>query len=421
MALPNPSQATIKKIERMLYGFLWNNKPDPVKRLKLIQKYELDGLKMIDLTSFIHSLKLSWITRLCTSTGIWATVAMLEEMDPFKLLTYGTAQMKTIKSQIKNVFWKDVMESLIQFNQLLILEPNAILREKIWFSDYTKFKTSNVKQWDKKGLRFIGDLFNLDNGNILTREEIKVQYRISMTFLCYESLIRSLPSSIRQARSILFQRPNIPYKLQLFLNKPNITKYYYSLLVDALNKKCNVTDSNLKRKWNRDIGYHEAGSLLHVKKATNSVYLLYLHYRVINRIITTNKYLQDIGISDHSTCTFCTRETETITHLFWRCPVTQTFLQNIDRELYTQYQIHLDYREQSWFFLQETDPLQTLLICITKAIIFKARNVERKPEVSHMMNTLKIEAQKEQFASKLNNKLDTFEKKWKTLQNILQE
>ena len=150
MALPNPSQATIKKIERMLYGFLWNNKPDPVKRLKLIQKYELDGHKMIDLTSFIHSLKLSWITRLCTSTGIWATVAMLEEMDPFKLLTYGTAQMKTIKSQIKNVFWKDVMESLIQFNQLLILEPNAILREKIWFSDYTKFKTSNVKQWDKK-------------------------------------------------------------------------------------------------------------------------------------------------------------------------------------------------------------------------------------------------------------------------------
>ena len=214
----------------------------------------------------------------------------------------------------------------------------------------------------QKGLRFIGDLFNLDNGNILTREEIKVQYRISMTFLCYESLIRSLPSSIRQARSILFQRPNIPYKLQLFLNKPNITKYYYSLLVDALNKKCNVTDSNLKRKWNRDIGYHETGSLLHVKKATNSVYLLYLHYRVIDRIITTNKYLQDIGISDHSTCTFCTRETETITHLFWRCPVTQTFLQNIDRELYTQYQIRLDYREQSWFFLQETDPLETLLM-----------------------------------------------------------
>ena len=38
-----------------------------------------------------------------------------------------------------------------------------------------------------------------------------------------------------------------------------------------------------------------------------------------------------------------------------------------------------------------------------------------------MMNALKIEAQKEQFASKLNNKLDTFEKKWKTLQNILSE
>ena len=50
-------------------------------------------------------------------------------------------------------------------------------------------------------------------------------------------------------------------------------------------------------------------------------------------IITTNKYLHTIQLSDSNTCTFCDRDVETIKHLFWECPVTQRFIQNIDRTL----------------------------------------------------------------------------------------
>ena len=76
-----------------------------------------------------------------------------------------------------------------------------------------------------------------------------------MTFLCYESLIRSLPFIIRNATYTSFERPNIPFKMQLFLSNNNITKYCYSLFVGALRKKCDVTDTSIKQKWNRDIGY----------------------------------------------------------------------------------------------------------------------------------------------------------------------
>ena len=94
--------------------------------------------------------------------------------------------------------------------------------------------------------------------------------------------------------------------------------------------------------------------------------------------------------------------------------VSQTFLHDIDRELYTQYQIHFQNNVQSWFFPQETDPLQTLIITVAKAVIYKSRNKGKKPETTHMLNLLRIEAQKEQLASRLKNKIESFENKWKT-------
>ena len=110
---------------------------------------------------------------------------------------------------------------------------------------------------------------------------------------------------------------------------------------------------------------------------------------------------------------------ETVVHLFWQCPVTQTFINNLRRELLTKYQIRFNLRKQDWFFPQETDQLQTLLITLTKSAIYKARNTGRKPELSHVLQLLKIEAQKEQLACRLKNKPENFEKKWKTLKQIL--
>ena len=54
-------------------------------------------------------------------------------------------------------------------------------------------------------------------------------------------------------------------------------------------------------------------------------------------------------------------------------------------------------------------------------MIYKARNSGGKPNASHMMNLLRIEAEKEQLASRLKNKPELFEIKWKTLKRILTE
>ena len=56
-----------KEIESKCFKFIWNGKPDKVKRNTLIGDFEKGGLKMVDIESYFISLKASWISRLADS------------------------------------------------------------------------------------------------------------------------------------------------------------------------------------------------------------------------------------------------------------------------------------------------------------------------------------------------------------------
>ena len=51
-------------MKKLLYKFIWDGKPEKIKRDILTMGYESGGLKMIDLGNFINSLKICWIKQL---------------------------------------------------------------------------------------------------------------------------------------------------------------------------------------------------------------------------------------------------------------------------------------------------------------------------------------------------------------------
>jgi hypothetical protein len=57
--LINPTLQHIKSIKQSMFAFLWDNKPDKIKRDVLFKNYKLGGLKMLDIDMFINSLKFS--------------------------------------------------------------------------------------------------------------------------------------------------------------------------------------------------------------------------------------------------------------------------------------------------------------------------------------------------------------------------
>ena len=61
LSLPSPNKATFNKINKMLYNFLWDGKPDKIKRNIAKQKLENGGIAMIDIELFDKALKMTWI------------------------------------------------------------------------------------------------------------------------------------------------------------------------------------------------------------------------------------------------------------------------------------------------------------------------------------------------------------------------
>ena len=54
--LPNINDDLLNEITKSMFNFLWDNKPDKIKRKIIMQKIENGGLKKLDIQKFIYSL-----------------------------------------------------------------------------------------------------------------------------------------------------------------------------------------------------------------------------------------------------------------------------------------------------------------------------------------------------------------------------
>ena len=419
-SLPNPSANCIKELEKLLFGFVWGNKNDKIKRTKLVQNYSKDGLNMVHLDSFIKSMKLSWLKRLSNSQADWVALARQELPNIWHLLTYGVQKLNVLQRKTKNAFYVDLLDALIQFNKDYRPSDQEILSESIWFSDWTKYGRAIVKRWDDRGLRFIGDMYNPESGMIYSRQELENNYKIQINFLCYATLVRSLPQRFqKQVNNEYLSKPNIPYKIEMIQKRKKFSRTAYHVFVEKITDKHKNSNERLQAKWTADVGVFKEGSLQTINKVTKSTFLLYLQFRIINRIYATNKYLMNIQVIQHNTCSFCESTVETIFHLYWQCPVTQIFIKEILSHLRTKYNTVLNINCGSWFMLTDLTNIEVIIVMLSKQCIHKSRLTSRKPSLNVMVRTLKFEATKEYDIAQRCGQISAFEQKWGTLVKIL--
>ncbi len=76
-------------------------------------------------------------------------------------------------------------------------------------------------------------------------------------------------------------------------------------------------------------------------RTTNDSKLRILQFKIIHRILATNKRLKLFGYKDSDLCDFCKTEIETISHLFWECGVTKQFIRMIFSYLLVKCNIHI--------------------------------------------------------------------------------
>ena len=60
------SESFLSTLNTILYKFLWNGKPDKIRRSTISLSYMQGGMKMINIHNFDKALKISWIKKLVT-------------------------------------------------------------------------------------------------------------------------------------------------------------------------------------------------------------------------------------------------------------------------------------------------------------------------------------------------------------------
>ncbi len=69
--LPSPSKAMLTQIEKMIFDFVWCNKPDKVKRgVMKLSKYD-GGMSIPDIGIKNDSLKIAWVQRIMKGNNPW--------------------------------------------------------------------------------------------------------------------------------------------------------------------------------------------------------------------------------------------------------------------------------------------------------------------------------------------------------------
>ena len=56
LTLPNPTDETMKKIDRSFHNFIWEGKPDNISRTQLSHPYHLGGAKMMNVYTYMLNL-----------------------------------------------------------------------------------------------------------------------------------------------------------------------------------------------------------------------------------------------------------------------------------------------------------------------------------------------------------------------------
>ena len=323
-SLPCPGEEYFKKLDSIMFSFIWNDKPDKIKRSVLINNIESGGVKQ---THFSKSLKVFWIKKVLDPTyqTDWKTL-FLDKISKFggNLLWYLHPDSLKDIAQEFNPFWKNIIEIWAELNKDNY-EDTDYLSRPIWYNPNIKIG-NNFIFWNnisEAGVNFINDLIDED-GEFLSYEEFVNAYNIRIDFLNYAALIHAIPiewkNKINEEETKLEEIQNFWVDK---IKKQNSNKYAY----DSLSAKFKERPEKSENKWkiefnNDDINFDDIYFTNFRALAKDST-LRAFQYKILNRILATNRLLFKMNISAYDLCTFCATHSESIEHLFWECMISK--------------------------------------------------------------------------------------------------
>ena len=330
--LKNPSIEKLKQITKNMYAFIWDSKPEKIKRKHLVQTYQNGGLKMLDIDLFINSLKCSWLKRLFDNNnhGQWKNF-YLQKINKYggKLLfDCNLNENSILKMFPENNFLQEIVIAWANILNEKHNELNNIGKQIIWNNKHIQIQNNTIiyNAWLDKGIRNIEHIYDYRQKEFYSFQQIINLYNISPNdYLKYNQLVSSIT---REWKTRL--------KTENIINQPNHTLFEKLLKSDHVNrllykhqlKKETIPEFNQHDKWKVDINKTDINwknIYSNTFISTTDLQLRNFQYKFLMRIIPTNVLFLKYKIKNSNLCDFCNMNIESNKHMFWGCIHTQHF------------------------------------------------------------------------------------------------
>ena len=416
--LSNPPENYIKKLEHVLFKFIWKGKPDKINRNTLCGKKENGGLKMTNIRNFIDALKIAWVKRFFddTNRGKWKVLFCKE------ISKVGGEWIWLCKPQTHNEFCYDklcntfLVEILKSWFKLRDKCCDTTNDELLWYNYNIKInkKTIFYRQWSIRGVNFISDLRE-NNQQFMTYNKFKATYNVSCNYMQYFGVIHAISSKFPHQTI----DPN-PTRQSPILNQLKIiqkaTSFAYNLFCET---DCVIPKA--QQKWETEFEYTPTV----VDMNWNSVYNMpykctldtkthYLQFRFIHRILPTNSFLHTIGLVNSDKCSFCKKEKETTNHLMWSCQVITKLWSDVFEWLGSlNVNVIITYKEVCFgIHGVKCSTFLNIVLLLVKRFIYKCKTQEAIPNVCDLKHWIMFCEKVEKNIAKNRNSYDYHFQKW---------
>ena len=417
--LPNPSNKLITEIQLLFYKFLWENKPDKIKREYVTQPVECGGLGMLDLTIFIKSLKVTWLRRLLTNKSKW-TLLLFNEYKILKhMSSFGPNFYTHIGRQMNNVFWKEVMSSIEEYAERCTPRTqHEFISQSFLYDKHILINgqpiTYNI--FPRNNIYYIHQLKT--NNIFMSYDDFRTTYPLNIDFLSYNAIIIAIKTYERSLNLPGGVFTTMVERGQKYISDLNIYPKGSSHIYKLFNKKT-ITPTGVTKwinKTNTPLDCTKVMSKL--KATTNDCKLIWFQTRIVHYILTTNYSVSKFDANQTPLCTFCKLEIESIEHLIWDCIRIQTFWETLQGRINAlcPHARNFKFNKQYVLFgvssVLKTDKICDFITLIAKYFIYKSKVQGDTPTIITYTKYLQTRYYIEKEIYKIKQKDTTFRNLW---------
>ena len=426
LSLPSPGKNILKQIETKFYKFIWNGKPDKVKRKTLSKHYFEGGLHMIDIETFISAIKITWIRRLHNNLETpWASIATIYIGSINKVILLGSYYSLNIARKTTNKFWSETLYCWSKFiNNIRNKNIEDPLSEPLWNNPLVSKTQLFLPHWFNKGVILIADMI-FENRKYISLNALKTVYHIRTNFLEYHRVINCVKTYVNKENNARkeHEKPTIPNQIKIISKSKKGSKDFYKILLDESTKDDTTYYSFWEEALDITIDKDMWKQIFRVCfKTIKDNDLIWLQYRVLYRILGTKELLFKIKSHDDGKCSFCKEYPETILHLFVQCKYVRKFWSELNVKIQLLLGFDLEINPSTIILgnlstKTNVKPLNTIYLT-AKMYIFRVSKSTQTLNYSTFCSILKRIYLEQEYTAKLEFREVNFRKIWGNFMQI---